>query len=80
MSITNAILDKIAITFLGKNKYISRSFSYVIVRPKTSDKLSVNIDHVYCLFIYLENKVPTVESTCIPRKLGTYYLYIYLEN
>ena len=44
---------KIAITFL-RNIYISRYYLYIMqfVRPKTSDKLSVNIDHVCILYIY----------------------------
>ena len=48
MSITNAEIDfKIAILFLNEKKiYFSISFLYDFVRPKTSDKLSINIHNV----------------------------------
>ena len=40
-----------------KKKYISRSFFMHFVRPKTSDKLSVNIDHVLCTCFWFYNSL-----------------------
>ena len=52
MSITNAVLENLPqnrYNFLSKQKIIFLApFLSNFMRPKTWDKLSVNIDYVYC--------------------------------
>ena len=59
MVIANAVQKieyKVAITFLSKKNIILNPFLLHFVRLKSSDKLSVNIEHVYCILISRPNK------------------------
>ena len=56
MFITNAVLENLPRNrnnFVNKTNIFLGPFLFNFVRLKTWDKLSVNIDHVYCMYTLL---------------------------